>query len=88
MSLYALYFVVGGLFKAVPGGFLPDEDQGVIFVLVRLPDGASLERNEKVTAEAEKLLLAIPGVDDTMVFGGLDITTRPTAPTSRRSSRF
>ncbi len=76
VALIALYFVVGGMFKAVPGGFLPDEDQGVIFVLVRLPDGASLERNEKVTAEAENALLAIPGVDDTVVFGGLDITTR------------
>jgi hydrophobe/amphiphile efflux-1 (HAE1) family protein len=76
VALGALFLVVGGMFKAVPAGFLPDEDQGVIFVLVRLPDGASLERNEKVTAEAENAVLSIPGVQDTVVFGGLDIATR------------
>ena len=75
-ALLGLYLVVGGMFKSVPGGFLPDEDQGVIFVLVRLPDGASLERNEKITTEAEDAVLSIPGVEDTAVFGGLDITTR------------
>src|SRR5262249_35545371 len=76
VALLAIYFVVGGLFKAVTGGFLPDEDQGVIFVLVRLPDGDSIERNEKITAEAEKAVLASPGVESTVVLGGLDITTR------------
>src|SRR5947208_5126460 len=75
-ALLGLYLVVGGMFKSVPGGFLPDEDHGVIFVLVRLPDGASLERNEKITTEAEDAVLSIPGVEDTAVFGGLDITTR------------
>src|SRR5437773_454775 len=76
VALLALFLTVGGLFKAAPAGFLPDEDQGVIFVLVRLPDGASLERNEKVTAEVENVLLSIPGVQDTTTLGGLDITTR------------
>src|SRR5207249_3081210 len=42
VALLALFLTVGGLFKAAPAGFRPDEDQGVIFVLVRLPDGASL----------------------------------------------
>jgi multidrug efflux pump len=76
VALGAFYLAVGGLFKAAPGGFLPDEDQGVVFVVVRLPDGASLERNDKVTTEAENAVLAIPGVEDTVVFGGMDITTR------------
>src|SRR5262245_54009482 len=76
VALAAVFLAVGGLFKVVPGGFLPDEDQGVIFVLVRLPDGASLERNEKVTADVENAVLAIPGVQDTVTLGGLDITTR------------
>jgi multidrug efflux pump len=76
VALGAFYLAVGGLFKAAPGGFLPDEDQGVVFVVVKLPDGASLERNDNVTTQAENAVLAIPGVEDTVVFGGLDITTR------------
>src|SRR5207244_4072220 len=66
----------GGMVRGVPGGLRPDEERGVIVVLVRLPDGASLERNEKVTAEVENTVLSIPGVQDTTTLGGLDITTR------------
>jgi hydrophobe/amphiphile efflux-1 (HAE1) family protein len=76
VALVVFYVAVGGLFKLLPTGFLPDEDQGVIFVLVRLPDGASLERNEKVTREVENIVLSIPGVQDSTILGGLDITNR------------
>ena len=54
-ALLAFYFVAAGLFKILPGGFLPDEDQGAIFVAIRLPDGASLERNRKVVEEVERI---------------------------------
>jgi hydrophobe/amphiphile efflux-1 (HAE1) family protein len=76
VALCAVYFLAGGLFSAAPGGFLPDEDQGVVFVQVRLPDGASLERNEKVSTDIENYLLSIPGVEDVVTFGGLDMTTQ------------
>jgi hydrophobe/amphiphile efflux-1 (HAE1) family protein/NodT family efflux transporter outer membrane factor (OMF) lipoprotein len=72
----AVFFVgTGVLFKTLPTGFLPEEDQGVIFVQVRLPDGASLERNQKVTAKVEEILLSIPGIVAANTLGGLDITT-------------
>ena len=74
-ALVVCFAVVGGLFRTLPAGFLPEEDQGVIFVQVRLPDGASLERNQKVTAEVEEILLSIPGVEAANTLGGLDITT-------------
>ena len=75
VALAAVYFLAGGMFRAAPGGFLPDEDQGVVFVQMRLPDGASLERNEKVSIDIENFLLSIPGVEDVVTFGGLDMTT-------------
>jgi multidrug efflux pump subunit AcrB len=76
VALAAVYFLAGGMFRAAPGGFLPDEDQGVVFVQMRLPDGASLERNEKVRIDIENYLLSIPGVEDVVTFGGLDMTTQ------------
>ncbi|MBI2684720.1 MAG: multidrug efflux RND transporter permease subunit [Acidobacteria bacterium] len=76
LILGGFYAATGGLFKIVPTGFLPDEDQGVIFIAVRLPDGATLERTDMVTRDVEKAVLAIPGVSQTTVLGGLDITTR------------
>ncbi|MBI4903128.1 MAG: multidrug efflux RND transporter permease subunit [Acidobacteria bacterium] len=74
-ALLFFYVVAGTLFRNLPGGFLPDEDQGVMFVAVRLPDGASLGRNKEVVTEVERIAKSIPGVADITVFGGLDITT-------------
>jgi hydrophobe/amphiphile efflux-1 (HAE1) family protein len=76
VALACFFLAVGGLFKTLPSGFLPDEDQGVIFAAVRLPDGASLERTQRVIAEhVEKIAMSLPGVENCTVFGGLDITT-------------
>ena len=54
LSLIAL-LVYGGLmgltylgFQAVPIGFIPDQDKGYLVVNAQLPDGASLERSDKV----------------------------------------
>src|SRR5262249_29374614 len=75
-GLAAFFLATGGLFKSLPSGFLPDEDQGVIFVAIRLPDGASLERTERVvTEQVEKIALSLPGLEASTVFGGLDLTT-------------
>jgi hydrophobe/amphiphile efflux-1 (HAE1) family protein len=40
-----------------------------------LPDGASLERTQRVTADVEQRVHAIPGVSDVTTFGGTDFTT-------------
>ncbi len=72
----AVFFVLAGvLFKILPSGFLPSEDQGVFFTAVRLPDGASLERTRLVTNRVEKILQGTPGVQDVTTFGGLDLLT-------------
>jgi hydrophobe/amphiphile efflux-1 (HAE1) family protein len=74
-GLAAFFLMAGGLFKILPTGFLPDEDQGVFFTAVRLPDGASLERTRAVTGKVEQMLAKLPGVQDVTTFGGLDILT-------------
>ncbi len=75
VGLGIFFLAAGGLFKILPTGFLPDEDQGVFFVAVRLPDGASLERNQRVVERTESVVKDIPGVEAVTTFGGLDITT-------------
>jgi multidrug efflux pump len=75
VALLAFFFAAGFLFKSLHAGFLPDEDQGVFFGAVRLPDGASLERTQRVTADVEERVHAIPGVSDVTTFGGTDFTT-------------
>jgi hydrophobe/amphiphile efflux-1 (HAE1) family protein len=53
----------GVLFKTVPAGFLPAEDQGLIFVEAQLPDGASVGRSLAVVEEIEKRVATLPGVE-------------------------
>lgn len=51
-------FVAAGIFGSlVPSGFLPEEDQGYYFVNVQLPNAASLQRTDAVTAQIEQLLM-------------------------------
>ena len=54
LPMIAFVGIVGLLavgFKALPKGFLPDEDQGVIMSLVQLPPNASLERTKNTIAQ-------------------------------------
>jgi len=74
-ALVAFFLCAGGLFRALPAGFLPDEDQGVVLCSIRLPDGASVERTRRVTAQVDAIFRSIPGVVDATVLGGTDITT-------------
>src|SRR5262245_5870745 len=75
VALGVCYVAAGSLFRRAPTGFLPDEDQGVFFVAVRLPDGASIERTDRVVGQVEDILGANPGVEAVTTLGGLDRLT-------------
>jgi multidrug efflux pump len=75
VAVAAVYILTGVLFKKLPTGFLPDEDQGVFISAVRLPDGASVERNIATSRQAQQVLQTTPGIHDSSVIGGLDIAT-------------
>ncbi|MEO2045111.1 MAG: multidrug efflux RND transporter permease subunit [Pirellulales bacterium] len=58
------------LFGLIPGGFLPNEDQGYVIVNAQLPDGATLERSQQVTDEITKIARETPGVADVIGIAG------------------
>jgi multidrug efflux pump len=76
LGLLCFWAAAAMLFKHLPAGFLPDEDQGTIFVAIRLPDAASMPRANAVSRRVEDIVSKIPGVAGTFVLGGVDITTR------------
>jgi hydrophobic/amphiphilic exporter-1 (mainly G- bacteria), HAE1 family len=63
LLLVGMTVATGLLGKAVPGSFLPEEDQGYFYAQTILPDAASLERTTAVMKEAEKIIQATPGVE-------------------------
>jgi HAE1 family hydrophobic/amphiphilic exporter-1 len=48
--------------KRVPSSFLPDEDQGYLYVSMQLPNAASQERTSAAAAQMERILADTPGV--------------------------
>ena len=62
--LLLLVLVAGAvvLGKSVPGSFLPDEDQGFMFVGLQLPSASSLQRTSEASRQVEDILLKTPGV--------------------------
>ncbi|MBL8523665.1 MAG: multidrug efflux RND transporter permease subunit [Betaproteobacteria bacterium] len=61
------------MFLRIPGSFVPPEDQGYLFGNVTLPDGATLERTGKATAQMQKMIAEIPAVENVLVINGFDL---------------
>src|SRR5262249_45685570 len=63
-------FGVVGLAKVTPTGFLPEDDQGALFVVVQLPGGASVGRTTEVVQKAEEIIKQEEAIADyTSVIG-------------------
>ncbi|SDH34735.1 multidrug efflux RND transporter permease subunit [Nitrosomonas sp. Nm132] len=65
-----LIFIILGLFRTIPGSFLPEEDQGYFITIVQLPDGASLTRTTEVLSKIESYFQSIPAVHSTDTLAG------------------
>jgi HAE1 family hydrophobic/amphiphilic exporter-1 len=78
VAVFGLVAVIGvaiaslAVFRTVPQGFLPAEDQGAFFAAMRLPEGASLNRTEQLVAEVEDIIRPIPGVRGVISVVGLN----------------
>jgi HAE1 family hydrophobic/amphiphilic exporter-1 len=70
------------LFQAVPGGFVPEEDQGYIMAAVQLPDAASLQRTDEVMEEVETLLAEFDAIETYTTVSGFSMLTGTTQPNS------
>src|SRR5436190_4119270 len=60
------------LWHITPGSLVPDEDQGFYIAAVILPDGATLERTDKVVTEVNKAIASNPNNLDVVAFTGFD----------------
>ncbi len=61
------------LFRMVPGGFVPPEDQGYLVSALVLPDGASLQRTQKAGESFQEKVVQEPAVARVFVIAGNDI---------------
>src|SRR5262245_9916402 len=75
IALAGCYVAAGGLTRSLPTSFVPDEDQGYLFVAAVLPDGSSLERTGKLLERCEDEIRQDPAVDRVITLGGLNVIT-------------
>ena len=74
LGIYALLLAATYYgFQKVPPGFVPVQDKAYLVCFAQLPDGANLERTEKVIREMTDIALQEPGVRNSVAFPGLSI---------------
>ena len=66
------------LFSAVPGGFVPEEDQGYVLAALQLPDAASLQRTEQVMAQVDKIIAEFDTIESYTSVSGFSMLTNTT----------
>ncbi len=76
VGIAAMAGLLGG---RVPTGFVPDEDQGYLFMNVQLPTSASLQRTQEVFTKVEDTVKKMPGVDMVTSVMGFSMLTQTRA---------
>lgn len=61
------------IFQLVPPGFIPTQDKQYLVSFAQLPEGATLDRTEKVIREMSEIVLKESGVESAVAFPGLSI---------------
>jgi HAE1 family hydrophobic/amphiphilic exporter-1/multidrug efflux pump len=70
------------LFTGLPSTFLPDEDQGALFLDIQLPNAASLDRTRAILDEVQRSLSATEGVEGVISVAGFSILQGSGSPNS------
>src|SRR6202035_2521555 len=76
-----LAFFIG---STLPGGFIPTEDQGYMFLALQLPDGASAQRTDAAEQKITDALLKTPGVAGVIAVTDFSLLT----PSKRTNAAF
>jgi HAE1 family hydrophobic/amphiphilic exporter-1 len=64
LVMLVIFGIGAGFFGSkVPAGFLPDEDQGYVYVNLQLPNASSLQRTDEVARKVEAVLAQTPGIE-------------------------
>jgi HAE1 family hydrophobic/amphiphilic exporter-1 len=72
VTVALILIAIGGYgLSRVPTGFIPIEDQGYLLAAVQLPDGAALDRTQRVMDQVQEIASKTPGVEQVMTIAGI-----------------
>lgn len=72
-----ILFAVGTFFlnNTLPAGFIPSEDQGMIYAIIQMPPGSTLERTNDVSRRLQEIAEEIEGIHSVTSLAGYEILT-------------
>ena len=73
LFLAVVTLAAGGFGKILPAGFLPEEDQGFLYINVQLPFASSMDRTVAICKQVEDITLATPGVKSCTTVAGFSL---------------
>ncbi len=64
-----------GISRTLPSGFIPSEDQGMIYAIIQTPPGSTLERTNDVSSQLQKIVQKVEGVQSISSIAGYEVLT-------------
>ncbi|MES2727338.1 MAG: efflux RND transporter permease subunit [Bacteroidota bacterium] len=64
-----------GISQTLPSGFIPSEDQGMIYAIIQTPPGSTLERTNDVSSQLQKIVQKVEGVQSISSIAGYEVLT-------------
>ena len=79
-----LLFCIGAFFinNSLPSGFIPQEDQGMIYAVIETPPGATIERTNKVAHQLASIIAKEDGIESVSSLAGYEILSEGTSANS------
>lgn len=73
--LIAFALGIFGLSKKLPSGFIPSEDQGMIYAIIQTPPGSTLERTNDLAKRVQDIAEKVDGVQSVSALAGYEVLT-------------
>ncbi|MEH3114837.1 efflux RND transporter permease subunit [Pedobacter terrae] len=73
---------IWALSASVPSGFIPNEDQGMVYAIIQTPPGSTLERTDQIAEKLQKMCEDIDGVKSVSSLAGYEILSEGTGSNS------
>jgi len=73
--LIAFAFGIFGISAKLPSGFIPAEDQGMLYAIIQTPPGSTLERTNDISQRLQQLAKDVPGIESISTLAGYEVLT-------------
>ncbi|MGI4822856.1 MAG: efflux RND transporter permease subunit [Janthinobacterium lividum] len=68
-------FGIFGISSKLPSGFIPAEDQGMLYAIIQTPPGSTLERTNDISQRLQQLAKDVPGIESISTLAGYEVLT-------------